>query len=304
MTPRLLGRTNREFPPVWLSLSPPVPGEGTTGADLAAYAAERQVPLDISSSPILWGGQLRGNDNVFLTQISSSDYEKASDDRHASDLIQAHLLETLSSIGREWIDIYFLRVRHAIDEAQLTGALEAMEMARQEGHIRFLGIYSEGPSLATLGTWQFHDAFDVLLVPRNHYNREPYETLSPLARERRVGIVTSHPLNWGYGLPFVAIPQLWKLRNLAKSTYEVDLAQAAVGDLAQDNPVIVGVRSIRQIDQALEAPGRPIPPGFSSFLEPYREAFDNPETWVELVQSEDPVIKAAVARRIREGELN
>ena len=148
---------------------------------------------------------MRGDDSLFLTQMSTSGYERANDDRHAGDLIQAHLIETLSSIGREWIDVYFLRVRRAVDEAQLSGALEAMELARQEGHIRYLGIVCDGSSLATLGMWQFHDAFDLLLVPRNHYDDEAYRTLAPLARERRVGVVTSRPLNWGWGLPFTAL---------------------------------------------------------------------------------------------------
>ncbi len=61
----------------------------------------------------------------------------------------------------------------------------ALETARQEGHVRFLGIFCDGPPLATLGTWQFHDAFEVLLAPVG----EALEMLEPLARERRVGVV-------------------------------------------------------------------------------------------------------------------
>jgi aryl-alcohol dehydrogenase-like predicted oxidoreductase len=235
----VLGRTNRAFPPVWLSLSLPPTGGETAIDGLVNAAREANVPLDISGNPALFGGRMRGDDDLFLTQFSTAGYERANDDQHAGDLIQAHLIETLSAIGREWIDVYYLRVRQAVDEAQLSGALEAMEMARQEGHIRHLAIVCDGSSLATLGLWQFHDAFDLLLVPRNHFEDEDYRTLAPLAKERRVGVVTYNPLS---GLPL-----------------QDPLAQAAIGDLAKDHPVLVKVRTPEEVAIALAAPGVVVP---------------------------------------------
>jgi aryl-alcohol dehydrogenase-like predicted oxidoreductase len=120
-----------------------------------------------------------------VTAISSSDFERGTDDRHSADLVQAHLFEVLTCVGRDCLDVYFLRVRRAAEEYQIAGALMALETARQEGHVRFLGIFCDGPPLATLGTWQFHDAFEVLLAPVG----EALEMLEPLARERRVGVV-------------------------------------------------------------------------------------------------------------------
>lgn len=186
----VFGRTNLVFPPVWLSLS--VPSDSSDLDGLVASALEARVPIDVTTRPGLWGGRMRGTDAV-LTCVSNSGYEDATDSRHASDLIQAHLIETLSCVGRDYWDIYYLRVRRAVEEYQIAGALEAMEMARQEGHIRFLGIACDGPSLATLGMWQFHDAFDVVRVPRSPEDEEAYETLAPIARERRVGLVTASP---------------------------------------------------------------------------------------------------------------
>ena len=116
---------------------------------------------------------------------SRTDYILATDHDHAITLVQAHLIETLSAIGREKIDFYFLRVQRAAEEYQVSGVLEALEMARQEGHIGFVGLACDGPSLATLNLWQFHDAFDVVLIP----DAVSFETLAPLAAERRVGVV-------------------------------------------------------------------------------------------------------------------
>lgn len=297
MASGLLGRTNLAFPPVWLSLSLPDRGEEISPLVEAALAAD--VPIDITSQPGLWGGHMRGTE-AFLTTIGTAAYENASDEKHASDLLQAHFIETLSSIGREHIDIYFLRIRRAVEEYQISGALEALELARQEGHIRFIGICCDGPSLATLGMWQFHDAFDVLLVPRNHYDPEPYQTLSPLARERRVGIVTSRPLNWGYGLPFVALPAQLRLRNLTQGFYGLTLAQAAVADLALDHPVMVGVRSAEEVRLAVEAPGKHHATGLNEFLKPFIDSFDDDAQWAELAASDRPAERQAAERRGRD----
>lgn len=299
MAEALLGRTNRAFPAVWLSLSLPHEGGEEPIDALVAAARAANVPLDISGNPALWGGRMRGDDSLFLTQISTAGYERAADDRHAGDLIQAHLIETLSAIGREWIDVYFLRVRRAVDEAQLSGALEAMELARQEGHIRYLGIVCDGSSLATLGMWQFHDAFDLLLVPRNHHDDEAYRTLAPMARERRVGIVTSRPLNWGWGLPFTALETDPSLSRMSVPRKEgANLAQAAVGDLAREHPVLVGVRTPEEVAQALSAPDVTMP-DLRERLTPLRERFEAETTWMEL---DEPWLGAA-RRRAREMAL-
>jgi hypothetical protein len=175
------GRTNQVFPPVWLRLS--VPSFATDLEPLADAALESGAPIDVTTSPGLWGGYMRSTDAV-LTCVSSTDFERSTDDRHANDLIQAHLIETLSCIGRDYFDFYFLRIRRAIEEYQISGALEALEVAKQEGHIRFLGLACDGPALATLSMWQFHDAFDVVLLPD-----DAYSTLAPMARERRVGVL-------------------------------------------------------------------------------------------------------------------
>lgn len=289
-------------------------GEAAIDA-LAASARGAGVPIDVSGNPALWGGRLRGDDSLFLTAISTNGYERATDDRHATDLVQAHLIETLSAIGREWIDVYFLRIRRAVDEAQLSGALEAMELARQEGHIRYLGLVCDGSSLATLGMWQFHDAFDLLLVPRNHHDDEAYRTLAPLARERRVGVVTSRPLNWGWGLPFTALetpspPQEVRRdeENGRLSPLTPDpsppegrggiLAQAAIGELAREHPVLVGVRTPEEVEKALAAPGASLP-DLAARLAPLRERFEAEVTWLSV---EEPWLGAA-RRRARERAL-
>ena len=187
MNKNLLGRTNQEFPSRWLALSVPDGGfSEESPADLVATARASGLPIDFSSQPALWGGAMRGADEVVLIQQGTYQIERATSEDHATDLTQAHLIETLSAVGRDCLDFYFLRIRRAIEEYQINGALAALEAARNEGHLRFLGLHATGNAMAALGLWQFHDAFEVVLIPDDEAART---TLEPLARKRRAGIV-------------------------------------------------------------------------------------------------------------------
>jgi len=168
-----------------------------------------------------------GDDWVALT--GSRDYENATDSTHAIDLVQANLIQLLSAIGRESVDFFFLPVRRTVEEFQIAGALEALESARQDGHIRFLGLQCVGSPFAALGVWQFHDAFEVVRMRRSQSDHEAYDTLSPLARERRVGVVTDQPFDAEHPSDAVAD------------------AVNQVRRLSADHPVIVPVSSAAAI---------------------------------------------------------
>lgn len=181
MESELLGRTNKAYPPVWLSLA--VPSESESIPALLDAAVTCSTVLDISSQPALWGGRLR-KENCTLLASGGVDLERATDEKQAGDLTQAHLIQILSALGHEQIEFYFLKVRRALEEFQLAGAFAALEMARQEGHVSHIGLWVDGPALAVLPTWQFHDAFEVVILREEHL-----KTLAPFAAERRVGIV-------------------------------------------------------------------------------------------------------------------
>jgi aryl-alcohol dehydrogenase-like predicted oxidoreductase len=161
-----------------------IPGSPDEIKPLADAALGSGLPLDLSAAPALWGGQMRGTEAV-LACVGSYDYEIASDTGHAIDLVQAHLIESLSCIGRDYWDFYFFRVRAPVSEAVLAGVLEALEMARQEGHIRFVGLCNEGPPMNTYSLWQLHDGFEALLVR----DAESLAVLGGLAKHRRVATI-------------------------------------------------------------------------------------------------------------------
>ncbi|MBL8047839.1 MAG: hypothetical protein JNJ45_04070 [Chthonomonas sp.] len=227
----VLGRTNRAFPGTWLGLMSPPPDAAPA---LVERALAAQVPLEISSNPALWGGLMRGTEATVAVTVGRN---LATCDRAetANDMIMGELLQFLSCIGRDRLDIVFLRLDRRLEEFQINGALEALELNCEDGMISHLGVACYGRAFATLAMWQFHDAFDLILMPRNPRQTEPYEMLSGLARERRVGVVTCGSIDWGDGPVTDDLPTGGRL----VCTYR------------QDHPVLVGVRTPAEIDSAL-----------------------------------------------------
>jgi aryl-alcohol dehydrogenase-like predicted oxidoreductase len=209
------------------------------------------------------------------------------------------LIECLSSIGREHLDFYFVRMRRGVEEYQISGVLQALELAKQEGHVKHIGLCCDGSAFASLAMWQFHDAFEVLLVPRNARQTDAYETLAPLAQQRRVGIVTSRPFNWGFGLPFFELPGEWRIKNLTQSFYGLSLPQATLAHYAKDHPVLVGVRSAAEVAEALGALSKSVPDGVPSALAHYLEAYESDEVWARIQPNDEKELVEALARRNR-----
>ena len=258
---QVLGRTNAVFPKVWLNLLMQNDAKEGWPFELVSAALDANTVIDISSQPLLWGGQMRGTDAKIMA-VSGKEISNATSSDHAGDLLQARLLQTLSSLGRESLDFYFLDYRRAWEEHQINGALETLEYAKQEGAIKFFGLFAGGSSLAALGMWQFHDAFDVILCPNNPLQRDGYKTLAPLAQERRVGIVGCSSLNWGGEKP---IPDYADQLGLSPN----ELAQVAIRVASEHHPVLVGVRSPEEITTAMQSGS--VQPGDEEVLERVRQ---------------------------------
>jgi hypothetical protein len=287
MQGRVLGRTNRAFPHVWLSLSVPrVPDPGELH-DLVAAAADSGLPLDVSSHPALWAGGIRGHAGTLLT-IGGSELPRATDEQHAYNLTQAHLIETLCAVGREDVDFYCLSVNAPLQEFQISGALNALEDARQEGHVRHLGISCDGPAWAVLNAWSMHDAFELALIPKNPIEESTFERLAPLARERRVGIVTTRPLAWIGGVPVTAF------------SGDQHLPEAILSMRASENTVLVGVRSRAEVEAAVRASKAPREEDLSGTLQELAELYRTKESWEELLEHKFTTFREAAKRRLRD----
>ena len=173
----IFGRTNAEFPSVWFE-----------AADHPALLdSARPAIIDVSGNPARWG-HVFGPTPHRLIAFGGRELETARDEQQAADFITAHLISTLSCLSGKPLDIFFLRVKRALEDHQITGALRALEEAKGEDLVRFLGLSIEGPPLAVTATWRFHDAFETVCIAENT-SAADLTMIRGIAAERRVGVV-------------------------------------------------------------------------------------------------------------------
>jgi predicted aldo/keto reductase-like oxidoreductase len=106
--------------------------------------------------------------------------------------LEANLIELMTSLNRSIIDFYFLDPRASLEDFQLDGALQALETARAEGQVRYLGFSALDNVLSAKLMWTLRDAFEALALRFDEDDPDPGGLLH-LARERRVGILTLRP---------------------------------------------------------------------------------------------------------------
>lgn len=106
--------------------------------DLTVSLRERDLPIEVSSQPALWGNALKGWGGPLV--CLGIDVDRATDAEHASHMVEAHLVEVLSSLGRPVLDTYCLGCEWSYDPV-IAGAWTALVEAREEGLVRHLGYY-------------------------------------------------------------------------------------------------------------------------------------------------------------------
>lgn len=287
MPQRVFGRTQSVMPHVWLRLQMPSGSDGLeTARPLVDAAVAAQVPLDVTSPAALWGTLLAGREAPLLVR-GGKGLAQTTSSSHAADWLQAHMFETLCSLERERIQTYALNVQEPLEEHQISGALEALESARTDGHLTYVALNvgrSPGPAL---GAWRFHDAFDFVMVPRCDGHDHAYDAVTPLAKDRNAGVALTEPFDWGWGSPFFTLP--------VPGADPLAAATAAIAELAKSHPVLVPVESFEAVLAAINATvGEPD----SGALVPYRNALLSPGFWERSLASNDPALRRTAARRL------
>lgn len=270
----MLGRTNQEYPNVWLR---PQLGEPADLDPMLTALAEVETILDVTSMP---GVMARIREKPLLYRGGTTVAGGRTAD-HAADLMGAEIIEVVSSLAGQPLEFFVLRVREPLEDHQVEGVLGALSSAVEEGLVRHLGLGYESP--AALPLWQLNDAFDIVVVERNQLSDAAYLEVLPRASSRRVGIVTDRPVEWDYGMPF------GKLLDGEGS----DRAEAAeVGRVARDHPVIVGCRTAADVSRFMSSE----PAEFDSA---YLEAWHEDARWERLATSSSGWIREAAHRRLK-----
>ncbi len=200
-------------------------------------------------------------DNVIIaTKTHQRTKEKAA---------RAGLKQSLRNLQTDRIDLVQL---HGIDSEKTLekamssdGSLAALEEAKEEGKVDFIGISGHNPYVLEKAIRT--DRFDTVLVPLNVLDRRATESLISLAKESDVGIIIMKALG-GCGAP-LQYPQ-WGARFLGQPEQDwpdsseflphfgqqgSDRAQRSLRFvLAHDvDTVIPGLRSPQQVEYAVKA---------------------------------------------------
>ncbi|HEY3781675.1 MAG TPA: hypothetical protein VGL56_11355 [Fimbriimonadaceae bacterium] len=252
---------------LWFSLS--LPGNPKELEPLAEAAVKSDCPIDISSQPALWGHYLRGA-NREIVAIGGLDLTLATSFDHAADLVYAKMLEILCAIGQETMSCFFLPVYGRETAVQMQGAVRAVSNARAEGNLQNVGVYAAGNADFALQQLQRYEVFEVILAPRNHSTPEALGWPKSALIRTHSTLVTCSPFNWGGGMPFFQ-PLSSELDS------NVALRQQILKELGQEFPVMVGVRTAAEIEEAMEALNSNSTLDLSEALTPYRERFSASE---------------------------
>jgi len=124
-----------------------------------------------------------------VASFSGFELERATNEAHAHDLTSALIVQHLSSLGRGGLDFLFLQIRRALEETTWAGFFGAVEEARDQGLVRYLGLEICGSVVGGLAQWRFHDAFEVVMAPGTP--AVDWKSVKEVAEERRVGAVAT-----------------------------------------------------------------------------------------------------------------
>jgi predicted aldo/keto reductase-like oxidoreductase len=154
--------------------------------------------------------------------------------------------KSLLRLQRETIDIMFM---HAVDnepemEMILSESMKALQDARKEGKIRYIGISSHNNEVLVkaIRTGQF----DVILATYNITQQEAAKEVFPLARSSGIGTICMKPLAGGaLGLPY----ELEKFNTGEKMVGVSEACLKFALSREQLDVILVGMGSLREVQE-------------------------------------------------------
>ncbi|UCF59443.1 MAG: aldo/keto reductase [Candidatus Bathyarchaeota archaeon] len=188
--------------------------------------------------------------------------------RTKEDVARAGLKQSLRNLHTDRIDIVQL---HGIDNEETLkktmgseGALKALQKARSQGKIDYIGISGHNPHVLVeaIKTWKF----DTILVPLNILERRATEELIPLAKKLDIGVIIMKAMG-GCGAPmyypqrgarFLGKPELdWPDPSefvICFGKDGLERAQCSLRFVLAHNidTVIPGLRSMEEVDYAVK----------------------------------------------------
>lgn len=170
---------SERFPAVWLRLPAPHLVEAGEREAIAATLEGSSTVVDITSGPALWASLLAGRQRLSAEcALDKLAYER----QQASEHLEADLVSLLSATEGRGFFALFCEFG-AANSNLVEGALEVLELARQDGLAGHIGISVRSEEERAAAVVRSHDAFDAALVDASH------SLLMTVAHDRRLPVV-------------------------------------------------------------------------------------------------------------------
>jgi len=281
------------MPRIWLSLMPPhAPTVHYWAEELIEVAAN--VPIDVSNSLAFWGGMMRGK-KARKVAFGGQDLFLAHTPEQAENLTYASLLSAVSSIGP--ICYFILRLPANFSAACVAAALNVLRTAKEEGLVEHFGVAPEGTPTECAEKAAAAEGIDYALVARNPMKQPGFAAVREVTNARGIGIISSHALNWGLGAPVTALPSMRERVRLS-SLPGYAVSQTILATYSAENPVLVGVRTPREVERVIESVmTRPID-NLDEELRTLIEAYEGESDWIALRDDPRPWVRKAAERKL------
>ncbi len=119
--------------------------------------------------------------------------------KRTAEEVEKELETSLKNLRTDYIDVYQLHnvtYQEQWDQVRAPGgAMEAMNMAKEDGKIRHISVTSHNPDLSL--DLVRSGLFETLMIPYNYLTPKPAEKLLPLCQELNVGTIIMKPFGGG-----------------------------------------------------------------------------------------------------------
>ncbi len=210
----------------------------------------------------------------------------------AAQAVRGAIARKRELLGVEVIDVFLLYdFRPEVHTpARLAGARRALDEARAVGQIRHVGAtcYGAYDALAEAIEGDTLPA-EIVLARFNYLDQAAGTRLFPACRVCGVTALATQSFSWLGGVPFVRLPNTWRLRNLTKNFYGFTAAQAHLyWLLAQPNidGALISMQTAAQLTENVGATQiAKTPQGLEALFDSFAEALTRTrEGWRGLKQ--------------------
>jgi hypothetical protein len=242
--------------------------------------------IDVTFHPALLGHRMKST-NTYSSARLGRDLKWSTDENHAATLVQAEIVQVISSLLGEPLNYAALLLGPDVTETQVAGANRAVSMAVEEGLICGSGVLvtTETKLSLTEALRLFDCSF--LTCPHRELNPEQWAEANSFG----ISVVASEVLNWGTGCPLEELPAV---KNAA-SEAGVDPLQALILGAPGDS-VLLTVSSVEEVEKAMSCSQAQA--GADAVWAAALAAWAEKSEWEYLLGSPDEKVRFAAQRRL------